>query len=540
MREFTLSLLSLARVKKNIFMNSVRDVGFVGRMAAVVLIIAASFYSALSGSGLLVAVKYVVRSDPSFLHPLVNLAMFLVFISNMLAVVLIGGSRVLLFDKLIYYPIDPWKGITLEVITGIMEPLNLIFLPLYIVACILPNNPFSAVTLLATIFLSLLFIFFVSNLTLLIRITVAMTASSKHVRRLMTAVMFALIILAFASIRFLGHYIATKEHVLTMSGVLSYFPSGAWVNGIFGLGSAHPIRQLLAAGIYLLWANFLALWLSRRITPVLKKRIFSLASAEEGNGKRPILGWLDRLRTSPLAKKNIIYALRSSRNLARLPLFLAFWFCFPAYYIFRYHPTTFRADHEGAVLLMVFWTQAVFLMTQCGSVFSSDYQGVVNYFFRPVSTGEILSSKKVVAKYAGILGAFMFMGAALFLRDDTVSSIALGVFVLLAEFVLIETGIFLSAYFIKPDPFRLSLSAGHFDSSVYSLLISIPIIAVFGLAMYFTMTLRLNIAGELAEMSAAVLLLLLSFKFQKSADKMIGTILINRKEKVIARCRKTP
>lgn len=536
--EFAHPVTNLIRVKKCIFTNSVRDISYVGKVAAVVLVIAVSLYSALAGTGMFAALDFMVRNDPPLLLPLTNLALFFVFISNILAVVFIGGSRILLFDKLIYYPIETWQSVAMEVITGMVEPLNLVFLPIYIAACFFPNNPLTPVTVISSFLLVLLFILLVSNISFLIRITVAVGSSFRSLRRTMAFAMFALTAAAFILIAHFGWYIATKEHVLAMSGILNYLPSGAWIDGIFGLGTANPVHHLLVSGIYLLWMNILVIWLNLRATPALKRLQFPRGSGEVGKGKNSFTRRVGLLGKDPLAKKNIIYALRSSRNLVRLSMFFALSLSFPVYYFLKSRRTVFSPQHEGLILLMTFVFLWEGLMTQCGSVFSNDYYGIVNYFFRPVSPEGILSSKRAVPKYLGISGALIILTTALLMRDDPISALVVGALVLLAEFTLIEAGLLLSVFLIKPASFRWSMSPGQFDIAAVSVFPSIPIAGTFAVAAYFIMTLRLTRVGEAAVLCTVLLLFIPFFRVRRRTDRIIGRILTNRKEKVIKRCRK--
>ncbi len=535
--DFARSTAILVRLKKSIFMNAIRDVSFVGKVAVAVLVLIISMYSALAGSGLFAALNLMARRDPSLLLPLTDLVLFFIFISNVLAVVFIGGSRVLLFDKLVYYPIETWKGVSMEITTGMLEPLNLVFLPLYFAACFLPKNPFTPATVLGTLLLVFLFFMFVSGISLIARITLTAIASSRRMRRLFAPFMFALTSVALVSVRLFGRYIPTRGHILAVSGVLDYFPSGAFVNGIFAIGSSHEVRYLSLAIVYLVWANLVAAWLSVRTAPALKRRMFSRSSPESRNGRRPFPGWVAPLRLSPLAKKNIIYALRSSRNMVRTPILLFFWVYLPAYFLLNSHRTGFSAFHGGAVLLLVYWIQTVVLISYSGSVFSNDYHGIVNYFIRPVGTAAILSSKRTVAGYMALLGGIMFFALAMLLKDDAISSIVLGTMMLLAGFALIETGLLLSVYFVKPVPFRFSAAVGQIDASAYSLIVSLPVAGAFGAAMFLMMNLNRNLPAQIAGMFAEVILGLLFLRFRARFENSIGHILFNRKERVIAKCR---
>ncbi len=242
---------------------------------------------------------------------------------------------------------------------------------------------------------------------------------------------------------------------------------------------------------------------------------------------------VDRYVSNPIIKKELHYTFRSPRELLNYGVIIYFYI-YTAWMVLSDGVSKLGLHHVLLIMQMFFLFMHILIILQyCGNFFRYDYEGVINYFYRPISYSYLIRSKTFPFN---IILIFNILFALIML---IITGIKPAGFLLFISLIIIlyhsgsAAGTLLSIYFPKRvNLYGLTGSNVTFWSFIITLLsASILIGLCYPMIKDFSGVFKIFVS---------IILLIFSLKIyysQERINSIFAKILIKRKERIINVCR---
>ncbi len=388
-------------------------------------------------------VKMKFPYNNSYFYPILNIIVFILFIFNILTVFFLGGGsqNQNLFQTLLHYPIRFNKIVLNDVIAGMGEIINILFIPLYLVAYFIIVRNYSWTAILSVLFILLLNLLLISNIIYLLKSALSLFTASKRYKKYMPIMVVLITVLILIALKNISSYLSVKENILYLSNLISIFPSGFYAKYLQRLNSESHLLYYSFILLYYGILNFLLLRLNIFTANKMKRRNFGISTSVNNLKSFSLLKHVSRLNISPFIKKDIIYSLRSPRILLNYIIAIPYMIYLLIYALHVYK----ELDLFSIILLFEF----AFIIGFAGNAFQFEGKGIINYFFRPLIPNNCIRSKQFIANsYTNCF--LLFYTILLIIIEINFADIlfSLGLLVLNYYF-FINVGISLTIYFPK-------------------------------------------------------------------------------------------
>ena len=390
------SILVITKLKQRIFFNSLLKRDTVFKVLTAIFLI----YLIINSVGITIFFKSVVPRHAvyNYIEDQYVVALFIVFICNIFTSLIFGSYS--LNKPLWYYPIS--KGIlTLsEIFSIIIEPINIIFIPIYTSFYFVAVGTITFSSLLFFICVLLMFMFLIGNLLLIIRNTILISTHFINYKRILFLIAILSVVLLHFLLTGLTSVISSKENIVYFSRFLFLTPIGMFINLMIG---KQLYVSLLVVG-YFFALDFI--FYSVNYAVIKKTGLgFTLRTGKTkiNIGKYSVLNILKKISLPPIARGDIFFAIRSPRIL----IFLFLYALMAVYSFFSFLDTNFsKSDlHLYAVYTEYFIVllQGGFFLNLYGNMFGSDINNLFVLSNVPVTPKMLFKQKFYLVKILSII-----------------------------------------------------------------------------------------------------------------------------------------
>lgn len=525
----------LISIKKKLLLYSFKKLDNWIRVVTIVLVALLFFNSIQSSSFIVQFIKTQFNANSTYFYPLFNILLFVFFISNILSTYFLSGSKFsqILFKTLLHYPISFKKIILYEIISGLGEIFNLLFIPFYIAAYFIAGNSFSLINFVPFIFILILFLFCISSIIALIKSISSLLVSLKKFKIIISFLAIVATVVILLIIKELPLLVLSKENIIQLNNYFNFSPSEILANYIFAIKSGSNFGNFIITFSYFFIVNILLFSINIKLLKRLKKNYYFPKVLSISNNKFSISTLIERLVKNPITKKDTIYFFRSPRGLINQALFI--WTYLSLLYLFLTQSMSSTELAQGLILIqtLFFIFHTIIIIKYGGNIFGYDYRGVINYFIRPITYTTLLRSKNNYYNYLLLIN-FLFTSIYLFILGIHITDYVFYISFLTITFFVLRIGSsFLSIYFPKRIDFY---KLGGFNISFVTTFVALFLLLVLGglSNLLFSMT---SLSHKIFLIFIFMFLGLLTYYFRNKITHSLCKILLNQKERIISECR---
>lgn len=527
-------LLQLSSLKKKEFIHSFKKSDFWVKAVTVVFIVYFAVNSITASSFIAQFVKNNFKLTSQNFTPVFNVVLFVIFLFNIIAIIFLGTAK---YDQsniktLLRYPIALKQIIFFRTLSVSAEIINILFVPFYIAAYFIAGNAFDYSSVILFLFILLLFLFCVNSIIEFLRNLAAAIISPKRFKFLFWSFSFVLTLVIVLIISKIPYFFSNEQSIKKLSDILFYFPTGIFTKSIFALGGQSNISQILVYALYLILFSVILFVINLALVKFYKNRDFGKAKKEKKLKEPVIPKLLNKTSLDPFAKKNVFYFYRSPRGLLNILIFIIYeiWFVF----LVTARIQVKSSHHSYIVICFTILFESALLFAYAGNFFAFDYSGVINYFFRPLKTENLIKSKILLPNILVIFNGLVFIYFVFLLRMniyDVLLQINILIFV---YFVSLFVAVLLSFYFPKEVGFYAIMGM---NAPFFAVLISIIISMGFWGLDYLLLAKINSVRIELIIAFVTFLFNITFLYYKKSSYVFFDKVLINQKEKIIDKLR---
>ncbi|MHB1687143.1 MAG: hypothetical protein ACYCVH_07200 [Ignavibacteriaceae bacterium] len=477
-------------------------------------------------------IKDNFNKDSVLFRPLFSLILFIIFISNIFTTFFLSGTNYSqnLFKTLLLYPVRFNRIIFYEIISGMGDFINLLFLPFYAAAIFIPDRLSGWSNIITFLTTLLLFLLSVSSIIYLLKNLFALISSSKHSRKLLyfLSILFGIIFIVI--IHRLPLFLKDANNLTSAEKFLGLFPTGIYSNFILNAESSLISYNFLSTLSYFLALNIILFALNYRIAKFIRNKSYITIFHKNSLKKSLLTRLFLSVPVNPFSKKDIVYTLRSLRTMF-FHLMIA---VFVPILIFAYMKNTLDKEQNFNNIINQFSFSILFNfsigLNFAGNIFAFEGNAIINYFFRPISYASIIKSKTFIPNYYIVIILLTNLILLLILCTEFSIIIFYELLIFLNYFLLLLLALPLSIYFPKEVNFNAMNS---FLTSLVSLFIFL--ILAFILWFIFQTTLAFYIHSNYKFLIFLILcFMIVPFLYYKEKIfSRLGRLLLKRKEKII-------
>jgi len=463
-----MTLLSILKIQTKIFINNLAKINSILKIIYFFAFIFILFNYSQTGRFLINYIKvHFNRADAHF-YEIANLLFFAIFLLNLLSVFFVGTGNTL-SKQLKFFPISLSKIVSYEILTGIFDITNLMFVGIYISIYFMFAETFLLLSFFKFFIIFSLFVLLVSNISFFIKNIVSNYFALHRKKKIIQIISIILFIVCFQYLQTLK---INNFNLTKFSGILNHYPSGRYL--LFGFKAQPSSLFFLGTLTYFLFFNLMFLLVNASLTKKLLR--INNAGAAKSNKIKTIFSvsyYVKNSKFNTLQKKEILYHLRSYK------MSINFFFLFLCYTLFLYLLLFNKNLGNIKELLSTLQNIGLFfhiiiIVSLTGNIFRFGDLDLKPYFLFPISTIELISSK-VIITYLWLVVNFIVVTIGLFHSGITFSNYLFYIALLLITFYLFHfLAILLSIYFPK----KLNMDAiNGLNLSFVTLLIFVPILA---------------------------------------------------------------
>ncbi len=462
--------------------------------------------------------------------PVLNIVLFVLFSVNIILIIFLGTAR---YDQsaikiLLRYPISLKQIIFFRTLAVSAEVINILFLPLYIAAYFIAGNSFNFTSVTLFLFILMSFLFCINSIIESLRnLTSAIISLNKF--KFFFWSFSAFLMTAFVlMLSKIPAFFSDEQSIKKFSEILFCLPTGIFTESLFALKEQINISQIFFYVLYLILFSTILYAINLALVKFYKNRDFGKKETKK-KFKIPVISkLLGKTSLGPFAKKNIYYFYRSPRRLINILAIIGYeiWLMFIV--TVKIQTKGSHDSHIISCLTILFESGLIF--ANAGNFFAFDYSGIINYFFRPLKTENLIKSKILITNLLVMFNGLVFIYFVFLLRIniyDVLLQINILVFV---YFVSLFVAVLLSFYFPKEVGFYAIMGM---NAPFPAVLISILISLGFWGADYFLLAKINSVRNELIITFVTFLFNIAFLYYRKSSYVFFDKILINRKENII-------
>jgi len=353
-----------------------------------------------------------------------------------------------LFKTLLHFPIKFNKIIIYEIISGMGDLINLLFIPFYAAALLIPNCVFGWNNILTFITVLVLFLFSVNSIIYLFKNILALISFSKYARKLLFLISISSGIIFLTITNKLNAFLQNTNNIILTEKILNLFPSGIYLNFIMNINSGFLSYIFLLTLSYFLFINISLLALNIYFANLLRRKNCSV-SPNKNNMKKSFLTRLSlSVKINPITKKDLVYTLRCLRTMLFHLLIVIFLPILLISYKSSVHENSSIRNIINQFSFSILYTSLI-VISFAGNIFAFDGKSIINYFFRPISYTDILKSKTFISNFYIVIILFANLILFIILRTGFIDIIFCELLILLDYILLLLAALPLSIYFPK-------------------------------------------------------------------------------------------
>jgi len=515
-----MTLLSILKIQTKIFINNLTKINFVLKIIYFFAFVFILFNYNQTGRFLIEYIKnHFHRNDVHF-YEIANLLLFVIFLLNLVSVFFVGTGKTL-SKQLKFFPIPLNKIVLYEIIIGVFDISNLMFVGIYFSAYFIFYDTFLMLSILEFLSIFILFVLLVSNVSFFIKNIVSNYFVLHRKRKVIQIIS---VILLFICVQYLQTLNIHHFNIVKLSTILNYFPSGKFL--LFGFNSQPSSLFFLETLIYFLFFNLMFLVLNVSLTKkLLKINYAGTAKSNKVKTKFSVSHYVKNSNFDPLIKKEILYNFRS------IKMIFTFIVIFFAYLLLLYS-VIFQTNSRDIKELLLLQTLGILfqllpIMAFTGNLFRFGGLDLKSYFIFPISPIDLISSK-VIITYLWLVINFISVTIGLFYLEITLFNYLFFIALLLITFYLFHYfAILLSIYFPKKVDMN---SLNGLNISFVTLLIFVPILAISFLLLQYAL--------GFTELLPKIIIILFSLSLPLFLSKLqitnhLSVLLIKRKSSII-------
>jgi len=471
-------IFSLIKIQSKIFINNFAKINSIIKIIYIFVLIYILFNYNQTSKLLIEYIKIHFNKDDRQFYVIANILLFVIFFTNLFSVFFLSIGRTL-SNHLKFFPISYRKIVIYEILVGIFDISNLLFVGIYFAVYFIFYNTLFTVSFLKFFFLFILFILLISNISFFIKSLVQyyfVFNRKKKVFQIITIILFVVLL------KYLIALNISDLNLLKLSGVLNYSPSGKYLQLLFNTQASLPI--IIKISFYFLFLNVLFFVVNISFTKKLLRINYSNSiGTNTSKTNLSLLQLFTKLKINPLQKKEILYHLRSYK------MSINFLFIILLYPIFLCL-IIFRGDFgNGKELLLILkniglLSQLFIIVTLSGNIFRFGSQDTKTSFLLPISSTNLIASKASIT-YLLLSMNYFYISIGLFYSRISFFNYLFFIALLLITFYSFHYfAIFLSIYFPK----ELNMNAlNGLNISLVTLLVFLPLMLIVFLLVQYTL-----------------------------------------------------
>jgi len=464
-------------------------------------------------------------------NALLNIILFIVFVLNVFLTLFMGSSYNSLSNNstLQRLPIAKNNIIISDIIAGVFDIFNVLFIPLYFLVYFFIIDTFNIGNFILFSAVLILFLILVSNIIyLLTSVLKYLVVQSKN--KAISALLTITLILALPGIITKNSVLITKESIIYLGSFLTISPTGAIIHLIYSMRGNIHVFTFFSILSYFVLLNIILFYLNKSLIQKnqnLNKVFFG------GRRKRTLLNLL-RIN-NPFIRKNVFYFLRSPKMTVNAFFFFAFYpiILFP----FLSSSSSIDAISDNAliaIILTFLGIHSISILIWGSNVFAHEYSSVINYFIAPVLLRNALFAKTVIPLFYATLNFIIASFVLIYLHVSFLNLILFWGLLFVSCLVFIQLGFLLSIYFPKAISFT---SINGMNTSLISAVLSLILTIIF-----VSVSSRIYGVGSLVLKEVIIFILfsswLIVFFYYKKIFHNISKIFAQQKGRIILSCQK--
>ena len=530
MIEYLKFIYTLILLKNKTFRNTIIKAGNWSKIITIVLLLFL-FLNAIQSSSLTFQyIKDNFNENSDLFRSLFSLILFMIFISNIFTTLFLGGSNNSsnLFKTLLHYPVRFNRIVSYEIISGLGDVINLLYLPFYVAAIFILHRLSGGTEIITFLIILLLFLFSVSGIIYLLKNLFTLISCSKHPRKLLYSLYLLFGIIFIVIIQRLPLFLKDTNNLILAGNALRLFPTGVYSNFILNPQSSLLSYNFLFTLLYFLALNILLFVLNYRIVKFFKNKTYGRVSQKLRHNTSLLTRLFIRVPINPFTKKDIMYTLRHF-NTMRLHFLMAVFIpvLIIAYIINDNNGVDIISQISISILFM-----SLLVLRFSGNFFSFEENAIINYFIRPINNSSIIKSKTFIANYYFVIILLTNLILLLILQTKFSVIIFYDFLILLNYFLLLLFTIPLSIF--SPKKVKFNVIIGNVFPTQLS---SLFMFFIFAFILWFisktTLTFYFYFNNKFLIFLILCFMLLSFIYYKEKIFSRLGTQLSKRKEKII-------
>jgi hypothetical protein len=513
-----MTLLSILRIQTKIFINNITKLNTVLKIIYLIGFVLILFNYTQTGKFLVGAIRMHFNREATDFYETANLLFSIILLLNLVSVFFLSSGYTLT-KQLNYFPITLIKIVSYEIVVGVFDISNIVFVGIFFLIYFLVSNNFVIQSFLQFLSLFILFVLLISNISLFIKNVVYYYLLFFRKNKIIQVVSF---ILPIVAVKLLQTITVSKINITKLSNFLNYLPSGRLL--LFSYSKHSSLLFFFETSIYFLFLNLIFLIVNITLTKRLSKKRF-LSIANSNRTKNSLSNFVKNSKLNPFIKKEILYHFRSIKMIFNF-LILTIGYSLLIYYVItksNYSDNKLLLEFQNLGLLL----NAILIIILTGNIFRFDEQSIKAYFIFPTQPSIIINAKIRITHFFLLLNSLMVTISLIYLKIPVLNFLVFIALLLLTSYFFHYVGLLFSIYFPK----KIDMNAlNGLNVSVVTLIISIPILFIVFLFVQYVLSFT-ELLPQIIVIMFVIILSGLLYKLQIT-DKL-GKLLNKRKTLII-------
>lgn len=521
------TLYYLLILRKNRFMNSLTKVDTWIKIVSLLFVLYIFINSVQSSVFLVDVIETKFSRHTEYQAALFNIIFFMIFALNVFTIFFMGNSDNYLSKStaLRRMPISIKVSVLCDIIAGVGEVFNVVFIPLYFSVYFLVGNVFTIGNIFLFSAIFILFIIFISNTIYLLVGLSTLFVPYKH--KALIALLGGVLIFVLLTVFINQSSLLTKGSIIGIGSFLTIFPTGVFIYVSQSLAENNFFLTFVIIFFYFTLINILFFVLN---VILIKKNV-----------KAPILPFINRRKKSfwskisinPLLRKNVLYFLRSPKMIVNSFLFFVFYVIT---LISSLSSESIDVSSDKTLLLIITFisVHVVSVLISGGNVFGHEFSAVINYFFAPISLQRVLVAKIFIPIGYAVINFLISVVVLIYFHISLLDFLLYWSLVLLITLIFVLLGLVFSIYL----PRTISFTAlNGLNTSLITAILSL----ILALLVAGGSAIILSITSRVIKIAVVVVLLVIGLTllfYFKSIIYNISKLFVNRKKRLIEICQK--
>jgi len=513
-----MTLLSILRIQTKIFINNITKLNTVLKIIYLIGFVLILYNYTQTGSFLVGAIRMHFNREATDFYETANLLFSIILLLNLVSVFFLSSGYTLT-KQLNYFPITLIKIVSYEIVVGVFDISNIVFVGIFFLIYFIVSNNFVIQSFLQFLSLFILFVLLISNISLFIKNVVYYYLLFFRKNKIIQVVSF---ILPIVAVKLLQTITVSKINITKLSNFLNYLPSGRLL--LFSYSKHSSLLFFFETSIYFLFLNLIFLIVNITLTKRLSKKRF-LSIANSNRTKNSLSNFVKNSKLNPFIKKEILYHFRSIKMIFNF-LILTIGYSLLIYYVItksNYSDNKLLLEFQNLGLLL----NAILIIILTGNIFRFDEQSIKAYFIFPTQPSIIINAKIRITHFFLLLNSLMVTISLIYLKIPVLNFLVFIALLLLTSYFFHYVGLLFSIYFPK----KIDMNAlNGLNVSVVTLIISIPILFIVFLFVQYVLSFT-ELLPQIIVIMFVIILSGLLYKLQIT-DKL-GKLLNKRKTLII-------